>query len=303
MADENMIKTTDVAPAISIDFTSRLKTNITMLRKILGITDPDKIPAGNLIKMYRYVIKNDPDQVAEGEIVPLTKVERELAKTVELTLDKFRKETTAEAIQASGLDASVNKTDAKLMGKVRKGIKNSFFTMLMEGTGKATGGDLQETLANAWAEVTEYFDDEDEEVTPIYFVSTRDVAKYLGKAPVGLATAFGFTYMEDFLGLGSALVVPSLPQGTVIATAKENLRCAYAPINGDVGRKFNLVADETGLIGMKHYLGEDNVTVKTLILCAIVFYPEMLDGVVVGTVGDDGDNGDGDNGDGDQGNP
>ena len=159
---------------------------------------------------------------------------------------------------------------------------------MLEGTGAATGEDLQETLANAWAEVAEYFDDEDEEVTPIYFISTRDVAKYLGKAPVGLATAFGFSYIESFLGLGSAIVVPSLPQGKIIATAKENLRCAYAPINGDVGSKFNLVADETGLIGMKHYLGEDNVTVKTLILTAIIFYPELLDGVVIGTIGGSG---------------
>lgn len=294
MATENMIKTADVAPAISVDFTSRLKENIDMLRKVLGIVDPDKMTAGNLIKIYKYEVTNNPAQVAEGETVPLTKVEKTLAKTVELKLNKFRKETTAEAIQASGRDVAINKTDNKLISKIRKGIKADFFGELMNGTGTATGADLQETLANAWAEVAVYYEDED--ATPIYFVSAKDVAGYLGKAQVGLANAFGLSYIENFLGLGTAIVVPSLEKGKVIATATQNLRCAYAPTNGDAGGEFGLVSDETGLIGMKHSCNDKNVTIMTLIMTSVVFYPELLDGVILGTIGSGNDGGNGDQG-------
>lgn len=289
MATENMIKKADVAPAISVDFTSRLKENIDMLCKVLGIVDPDKMTAGNLIKIYKYEVTNNPAQVAEGETVPLTKVEKTLAKTVELKLNKFRKETTAEAIQASGRDVAINKTDNKLISKIRKDIKSTFFGELMNGTGKATGENLQKTLANAWAAVAKYYEDED--ATPIYFISAEDLADYLGEAPVGLANTFGLSYVENFLGLGTAVVVPSLKKGKVIATATQNLRCAYAPTSGDASGEFGLVSDETGLIGMKHSCNDENVTIMTLIMTSVVFYPELLDGVIIGTIGGNGGSG------------
>ena len=83
---ENQNQSTDFAPAISIDFTSRITENIQTLQTILGITNMTPMAAGTLIKMYKYKTITLAQQVGEGEIIPLTKVERILAKTIELGL-------------------------------------------------------------------------------------------------------------------------------------------------------------------------------------------------------------------------
>ena len=78
---------------------------------------------------------------------------------------------------------------------------------------------------------------------------------------------------------------PSLTKGKVIGTAKENLHGAYVPANGgDVARTFGLTSDETGLVGITHSAITSNATVDTLVMSGVVFYPELLDGVIVGTI-------------------
>ena len=167
-----------------------------------------------------------------------------------------------------------------------KQIKARFFSNALAGGANkltVTGTTLQGTLAAAWGKVKTRFAEDD--VTPIYFVSVDDVAEYLGNAQVSMQTAFGLSYIENFLGLGTVIVTPSLAKGTVKATAKENLHGAYIPANsGDVGSTFGLTADTTGLVGMKHTVNSSDATVDTLIMCGIEFYPEFTDGIVEGTI-------------------
>lgn len=280
---ENEIVTTDLEPAISIDVTSNLNGNITELQNLLGVTDMQPMSAGTLIKMYSMEQVNTPEQVAEGEVIPLTKIKRKLAKTVELKFNKFRKQTTAEAIQKVGRNIAVNQTDEKLVSGIRKSIKKAFYDTLSSGTGRASGTSLQAALAQAWGGVKKYYEDED--ATPIFFVSSDDVADYLSSAQITMQTTFGWTYIENFLGLGTAIITPALAKGKVIATAKENLRGAYVPAgSGDLAQSFNLTADSTGLVGMTHQIATDNASITTLIFCGVIFYPELLDGVVVSTI-------------------
>lgn len=280
---ENEIVTTDLEPAISIDVTSNLNGNITELQNLLGVTDMQPMSAGTLIKMYSMEQVNTPEQVAEGEVIPLTKIKRKLAKTVELKFNKFRKQTTAEAIQKVGRNIAVNQTDEKLVSGIRKSIKKAFYDVLSSGTGRASGTSLQAALAQAWGGVKKYYEDED--ATPIFFVSSDDVADYLSTAQITMQTTFGWTYIESFLGLGTAIITPALAKGKVIATAKENLRGAYVPAgSGDLAQSFNLTADSTGLVGMTHQIATDNASITTLIFCGVIFYPELLDGVVVSTI-------------------
>lgn len=280
---ENEIVTTDLEPAISIDVTSNLNGNITELQNLLGVTDMQPMSAGTLIKMYKMEQVNTPEQVAEGEVIPLTKIQRKLAKTVELKFNKFRKQTTAEAIQKVGRNIAVNQTDEKLVSGIRKSIKKAFYDTLSSGTGTASGTSLQAALAQAWGGVKKYYEDED--ATPIFFVSSDDVADYLSTAQITMQTTFGWTYIENFLGLGTAIITPALAKGKVIATAKENLRGAYVPAgSGDLAQSFNLTADSTGLVGMTHQIATDNASITTLIFCGVIFYPELLDGVVVSTI-------------------
>ena len=235
---------TDLEPAISIDFTSRISQNIRELRDLLGVTNLIPMSAGTDIKVYKWTVEELASQVGEGEVITPTKVKRALGQTITLDLDKYRRVTTAEAIQKVGRTIAVNESDDQLIKKVQKAVKTSLYTMLKAGTGSASGASLQIVLANLWAKLQEYYEDED--VTPIFFINQQDVADYLGTAQITMQTAFGFTYIENFLGLGTAIVSPQVTAKQPIATAKENIRGAYVQMSGDVARTFNLTADETG---------------------------------------------------------
>lgn len=282
-AEENMNKAADLEPGISIDFVSKITSNIAELQKVLGITEMEPMSAGTSIKIWKMEQTNTPEQVGEGETIKLTNVKRVLARTVELVLKKFRRNTSAEAIQKVGRNMAINQCDEKLVSGIQKGIKQDFFDMLLDGTGEASGAGLQATLANAWGALNVYH--EDEGVTPIHFLSPLDVAEYLGGAQITMQNAFGLSYVEDFLGLGTVVVSPRVTKGKTISTAKENLHGAYIPANsGDVAQSFGLTSDSTGLIGMKHSTDDSNATINTLAMSGVIFYPERLDGVFVGTI-------------------
>lgn len=278
----NETVTTDLDPAISIDFTTRLNSNIIELQTLLGVTEMVPMAAGTAIKLYVFDYINNPGQVAEGVTIPLTEIEHKPVRTIDLSLQKYRRQTTAEAIQKVGEDLAINQTDDYLIKRVQKNIKNVFFDTLLDGEGAAGGTTLQATLAASWGELKKVFEDED--VTPIYFASSEDVASYLGTASITLQTAFGLTYVEDFLGLGTLVVSPKVPKGTVYATAKENLNGAYVPANGDIADTFGLTYDPTGLVGMNHSVNTDNATIDTLVMSGVVFFAENLSGVIVGRI-------------------
>ena len=281
-AETNTTMAADLEPAISVDFTSRISENITELQRVLGISELIPMASGTDVKIYEMKKANAPAQVGEGEEIPLTEITRKLRSTITLDLDKYRKNTTAEAIQKVGRDLAINQTDEKLINEIQKDIKKAFYTGLATGTGTATGKNLQITLANLWAKLQTRYEDMD--VTPIFFINPQDVADYLGSAQITMQTTFGFTYIENFLGLGTAIVSPQVTAKTVYATAQENLNGAYVPVSGDVAQTFGLTYDQTGTIGMTHSTKTDNATIDTLVMSCVKFFPEYADGVFKGTI-------------------
>ena len=281
-AATNTTVAADLEPAISIDFTSRIHQNIDELRQLLGVSELIPMAAGTDIKIYEMTKENTPAQVGEGVTIPLTEIKRKLKTTISITLDKYRKNTTAEAIQKVGRNMAVNQTDEKLISEIQKDVKKAFYTALATGTGTATGTSLQITLANLWAKLQTRYEDMD--VSPIFFINPQDVADYLGTAQLTMQTAFGFTYIENFLGLGTAVISPQVEAKSIYATAKENLNGAYVPVSGDVAQTFSLTYDTTGTIGMTHQMKSDNATIDTLIISCVKFFPEYADGVFKGTI-------------------
>ena len=170
-AETNITQTADLDPAISVDYTSRIATNIDELRKVLGINQLTPMANGTVIKSYKLTKENTPDQVGEGETIGLTKITRKLAWSKEIELKKYRKVATAEAIQKVGAQKAINDTDAKLILELQKDIKKDFFASLGKGTGTVTSTGLQAALAAAWAQLEVRF--EDLTVDPVYFISIR----------------------------------------------------------------------------------------------------------------------------------
>lgn len=280
-AETNITKTTDLEPAISVDFTSRIASTLKALQEVLGITAMQPMAEGTQIKIYKYNKTNSPAQVAEGEKINLTKIERKLVATKELTVKKYRRAATAEAIQRSGKAVAINGCDSKLVNELQKDIKADFFTMVTGTTGVTTataGATLQAAFANAWASLNAKFEDED--VNPVYFINPVDLAGYLGKAEITMQTSFGLSYVSNFLGLGTVIVSPKVTAGTIFATAKENLNGAYVPTSGALGEVFGLTTDETGMVGMVHNANTDTASIDTLLIASVLFYPERADGIV-----------------------
>ena len=279
----NSIAKADIAPAISIDVANRLAYNLNKFREILGVTGMRAVPEGSQLKVYNTAIVSLANQVDECQEIALTNVTRSVAQTITLSLKKYRKMVSVEAIQQSGIDAAVNDTDAELVKQVQKAIKGDLFTALASGTGTASGATFQAALANAWGALQAKFEDYD--VRPVFFVNPIDVATYLGSASITTQEAFGMTYVENFLGLGTAILTASVTAGTFIATASENLNCAYVPASGDVGAAMGCTPDETGLVCIKHAPKDENGALQTVIFTGVAFYAEDLSGVFKGTIG------------------
>ena len=281
---DNTTLTTDVAPAISIDLVSNLQKNIRSLQELLGVVDLIPMAEGSTIKVYKTVVGDLNKQEEEGDIIPLSKVDFEEGDPITVSLDLYRKLVTAQAIQKVGRERAIYDTDRALIAAVRGAIKTNMFDAIGSGTGVIPSGDtLQATLANGWAVMHNAADEYD--VTPVYFVNPEDVATYLGSAPITTQTAFGFDYVENFLGLGTVIFTPAVEKGNVLATSKENLRGAFVPANGAVGQEFDLTADETGLVGITHgrHLGRGSI--ESMLACGVKFFAENLALVFKGTIG------------------
>ena len=282
--DNNTITTSDIAPEISVDMAYSLKDSVRKLREALGVTSMRKMDKGATIKIYKTTKVNAPEQVAEGEVVPLTKFRRALAQTIEVVLKKYRKSTSGESIQADGFNASVNETDQKMIAEIGKEIKQGFFGTINAGTGTATAGStLQAACANLWAAIQAGFEDVEVEGQTVFFVNPIDAASYLGTNPVGLAEAFGLTYVKNFLGMGTLVISKEIAQGAPVATVSDNLKGAYIAADGELA-VFGYSFDDTGLIGVNHSVANDRVSIDTNAVSGVKFYAEDLALVFKGSI-------------------
>ena len=287
-AETNLIKAAQMSKAREVDFTQRFTHNsLQKLIEALGVTR--KIPMMEGTTMYLYATSGtlQSGAVAEGEIIPLSQYETTKVAVGEITLNKWRKAVSAEAIKKSGYQAAVRDTDNALLKDVQKSIRTDFFGLLnntIPGNTYASGSGLQSAFADAWGDIQTLFEDDTAEA--VYFVNPKDIADYLKSATITTQTAFGMQYIEDFLGLGTVIVTSQVTQGTFIATAKENLVMYYLTVNGDVAEAFGLTADELGYIGINsNYRKNERAQVETLVMCGIQFFVEYAAGVVVGYIG------------------
>ena len=283
MAETNLIKKADLARAREIEFTYNFSEGVRKLTEALGVTRKIAKQAGTVLKAYKAVGTLADGAVAEGETIPLSKYATEPVALGEITLKKWRKATSAEAIVERGYDQAVEMTTDRMLRDVQKAIRADLFGFLATGTGEADGATLQSVLAQAWGQLQVKY--EDDAVEAVYFVNPLDVADYLAEASISTQTAFGMTYVEDFLGLGTVIMNASVPKGKVYATAKENIVLYYIPVNGaDLGEAFNFTSDETGYIGIHESPDYTNMTASDTVVNGMVFFAERIDGVVIGTI-------------------
>ena len=228
MADPNLIKKADLARAREIEFVTLFSGGIKKLVELLGTTRMIPKQAGTLLKAYRATGTLEDGSVPEGDLIPLSKYQVEAVNIAELSYFKYRQATSVEAIAERGYDQAVEMTTDKMMKDVQKKIREEFFAFLATGTGVANGATLQATLAQSWGQLEILFEDDD--VSAVHFLNPLDIADYLASANITLQTAFGMSYVENFLGLGTVITNSSVPKGKVYSTAKSNICLYYLPV-------------------------------------------------------------------------
>ena len=286
-AETNLITKQQMAKVREIDFVQQFTHNsLGKLLEVLGVTRKIAMMEGTQLYVYKTTGTLHNGNVDEGDIIPLSQYETTKLPVGEITLKKWRKAVSAEAIKKSGYNAAVVETDRKMLGDVQSGVRSSFFNFLngtVSGSTTATGAGLQVALANAWGQLQVKF--EDDTAQAVYFVNPLDISDYLAKANITVQTAFGMNYVEDFLGLGTVIMSSQITKGTFVATAKENLIVYYLTMNGDVADAFDLTADETGFIGIKSgYTNEERAQIESLVMSGIQLMVEYAEGVVKGTI-------------------
>ena len=284
-AESNVITTSQMSKVREVDFALRFTG--TILRKLmeaLGVTR--KIPMIDGTTMYYYTTTGTLQNgaVDEGAVIPLSQYQRNKVAIGNISLKKWRKAATAEAILKSGYDEAVRATDTKLLQDVQTGIRTDFFDSLKAIDATVVGADtLQKVLAKTWGNLQVLFENDAVEV--VHFLHPLTIADYLGTATISVQQAFGFNYISDFMGLGTVIMSSQVPQGTVISTAKENLIMYYVPVTSDAMQSLGMTSDETGFIGVKSgYANEERAQVESLVMCGIQFLVEYASGVVFGQV-------------------
>ena len=282
-AETNTIMQADLARVRVADFNLQFTGNLRKLTEALGVTRKIAVQEGASLKMLKVTGTLESGNVAEGELIPLSKYETEEVAVGEVKLNKWRKGTTAEAILKGGYDQAVGATTDKMVKDIQKTIRGDLFTFMATGTGTATGSGLQAALANGWGKLAVLF--EDDAVETVYFLNPMDVSDYLGTAQVEMQTLFGMNYIKNFLGLGDVFLNSNVPEGKYYATAKENIVLYYVNVRaGDIKSAFGLTTDETGYIGINEYPDKDTARVIDLVMSGVTFFPERIDGIVVGTI-------------------
>lgn len=285
MAEAKLTTMTDLGEIKSIDFVNKFSKNINDLLRLLGVTRRQELTNDLKIQTYKWTAGVDNTKTAEGETIPLSKMTR--AKDQEYTVEWFKKRraVSAEAIARHGASRAITEADTRLLREIQNGIKEDFLAYLKKTKTKVKGKGLQQALANSWGKLTTF--NEFEGSPLVSFVNPLDVAEYLGTTAVAsdASNVFGFTLLQNFLGMQNVIVMPSCPQGKIYTTAVENLVFAYLNVSGgDLGGLFADFTDETGLIGVARDRHLNNLTFESVFFGANVLFAEIPDGVVEATI-------------------
>lgn len=287
---EKTITSADVAAKVADrEFVRAFDEDVRKLVEVLGVFEPIKRAPNTALKYYETSGTLESGVVGEAEDIPLSKYTRSGEHIASLSWNKWAKETTLEAISANSYAEAVAETDRQFIKDIQKGIRKQMFDFLKTGTGKINlGGEsevkastLQATLANIWAQME--LDFENTDASPLYFANPVDLAKYLGTAQITTQTAFGMTYIKDFLGMYPMILASDVPAGQIITTPRENLHIYYAHAAEAQGFDFE-TRDQTGYIGIHHDPTYRNMTFQTYAVSALKPFCDYLDKIYIASI-------------------
>lgn len=290
-AKANLIMTNDIqVTAREIDFVTRFERNWQHLRDILGIMRPIKKQPGAVLKSKYAEGTLQSGNVGEGEEIPYSKFTVKEKTYAEMTIEKYAKAVSIEAIKDHGYENAVQMTDDEFLFQLQTDVTGRFYDYLKTGTLTSTETTFQMALAMAKGRVENKFKQMHRNVTGVVgFVNILDVYEYLGAAEITIQNQFGFQYMKDFMGFNTIFLLSDseIPRGQVIATPVENIVLYYVdPNESDFARAglVYTVSGETNLIGF-HTQGNYHTAVsEAFAVMGLTLFAEYIDAIAVITI-------------------
>lgn len=290
-AQANTTTTAQITTAVKeLDFVSRFENTWEALIEILGIMRPVRKTPGTKLVASKASITLQSGAVAEGDEIPLSQATVTPVAFADLSLQKYRKRVTAEAVAKFGAAVAVQKTDDAFLNELTGEVLDSFYEFLQTGELTDSQSTFQMAVSMAVTKVKDKFKklrlSHDRIVV---FVNTLDVGKYLGTAEISMQTRNGIEYFKDFLGASTVIVSSEIPEGTVIATPVDNIVLYYIdPADGDfaeLGLNYTTGNTPTNLIGVHKEGIYGRASGDTFALMGMKLFAEYLDGICVSTIG------------------
>ena len=274
--------------AKEIDFISRFTTTWQSLREIMGIARPVRKQLGTQLVASKAEVTLESGIVAEGDEVPLSQATVTPVTYEDITLEKFRKRVTAEAVAKFGAEVAVQKTDDAFLNELTGTVLDRFYEFAQTGTLNGTETSFQMAVSMAVTAVKDKYKKLHLNYSNIVaFVNTLDVGRYLGSANISLQTKNGIEYFKDFLGANTVIVSSEIPEGTVIAIPADNIILYYIdPSDGGfeaLGLSYTTGNEESNLIGVHKEGVYGRVSGDTHAVMGMKLFAEYLDAIGVYT--------------------
>ena len=287
-APNNLIKTTDVTvTAREIDFVQRFNRNWDHLREILGVMRPIRKQPGTVLKSKYAEGTLQSGQVGEGETIPYSHFVVKEKPYAEITVEKYAKAVSLEAIKDHGYENAVQMTDDEFLFQLQSEVTSRFYAYLNTGTLASSETTYQMALAMAKGRVENKFKEMHRTATQVVgFANILDVYEYIGTANITVQNQFGFNYVKDFMGYGTLFLLSEaeIARGRVIATPVENINLYYVdPGDSDFARAglAYTTEGETSLIGFHTEGKYDNATSVAYAIMGMTLFAEYLDAIAV----------------------
>ena len=277
--------------AREVDFVTRFGDNWDALRNILGIMRPIRKSAGTSLVSYTASIALESGAVDAGEVIPYSKTTIAEAAKEDVTIEKYAKAVPIEDVDKYGAEIAIEKSDDAFLTQLQNRVLGKFYTFLNTGSLTGSATTWQAALAKAQGLVLDKFATLQKDVTEVVgFANILDAYDYLGSANITVQTAFGLTYIENFMGYRTLFLLPAaqIARNTVIATPVENIDLYYIDPSDSEFARLGLeytTQGETNLIGF-HAQGNYSTAVgESYALMGMALWAEYLDGIAVVYIG------------------
>ena len=272
--------------AREVDFVSRFADQWTHLREIMNILRPVRKQAGTqLTSKYAMVALKDGN-VAEGDEIPFSKATVKEKKYGAISIKKYAKAVTIEAIDSAGYDNAIQKTDTEFLNELQTVVTDDFYAfMLNNGTLRSTETSFQMAVSMAKGRVVNRWKKMHKSTTSVVgFCNDLDAYEYLGAAGITTQTQFGIEYLTNFLGFNTLILSAEIPRGVVVATPSENIVNYYVDPSDSAFARAGLAYrtdSETNLIGFHTDGNYSRAQSESYALMGMVLFAEYLDGIAV----------------------